>query len=38
MDVGQEIIDDPGDGYIIYIQLVPFDKEQKQIKRTFKLG
>src|SRR5687767_15201058 len=37
VDIIQEFIDDPGDRYIIDIQFIPFNKEQKEVKGTFEL-
>jgi len=38
MDIAEEILDDPADGNIVDIQLVPFYKEKKKVEGTFKLG
>jgi hypothetical protein len=38
MDIIHEIVDDTGDGDIINIQFIPFNKEKQEIKRSFKLG
>jgi hypothetical protein len=32
MDIGKEVLRDPGDGYIVDIEFIPFNKEQKQVK------
>ena len=37
MDIVQEIVCDLCDRDIIYIQLISFNKEQEQVKRTFEL-
>ena len=34
----EEVVDNPGNGNIVNIQLVALDEEQQQVKRTFKLG
>lgn len=36
LDIGQKVVGDLGDGDIIDIQFVPFDKEQEEVKGTFK--
>ena len=38
MQVIEEIVGDFGYGDIIYIQLVPLDEKQQQVKRAFKGG
>jgi hypothetical protein len=37
MDKIQEVINDPGDGYIVYIQFISINEEKKEVKRAFKL-
>jgi hypothetical protein len=37
MDIDEEVLDDPVDRYIVDIQFVPFDEEEQEVERAFKL-